>query len=59
MVCVRVLHQSLLVPVLKYGSDTMIWRENERSRIKVVQMDNLKGLGGIRRIIKVPNARIR
>ena len=59
MVCVRVLHQSLLVPVLKYGSDTMIWRENERSRIRVVQMDNLKGLVGIRRMDKVPNAQIR
>ena len=25
--CARVLHESLLVPVLTYGSETMIWRE--------------------------------
>ena len=31
----------------------------ERSRIGAVQMDNLKGMVGIRRIDKVPNARIR
>ena len=29
------------------------------SRIRAVQMDNLKGLLGIRRMDKVPNARIR
>ena len=34
----RVLHGSLLVPVLMYGSETMIWREKERSRIRGVQM---------------------
>ena len=42
------------MPVLKYGSETMIWREKERSR-----MDNLRGLLGIRRMNKVPNAQIR
>ena len=25
--CVRMLHVALLVPVLLYGSETMIWRE--------------------------------
>ena len=54
----RVLHKTLLVPVLMYGSETMLWKE-ERSRIKAVQMDNLRGLLGIRRMDKVPNARIR
>ena len=24
--CARVLHESLLVPVLMYGSETMIWK---------------------------------
>ena len=43
--CARVLQESLLVPVLTYGSETTIWREKERSR-----MDNLRGLPGIRRI---------
>ena len=37
----------------------MIWREKERSRIRAVQMDNLRGLLGIRRMDKVLNARIR
>ena len=54
----RGLRKSLLVPVLTYGSETMIWREKVRSRIRVVQMDNLTGLLGIRRMDKVPNAQI-
>ena len=51
--------RSLLVLVLTYGSETMIWRENERSKIRAIQMDNLRGLLGIRRMDEVPNARIR
>ena len=39
---VIVLHESLLVPVLMNGSETMLWKE-ERSRIRAVQMDNLRG----------------
>ena len=46
------------MPVFMYGSETMIWKE-ERSRLGGVQMDNLRGLLGIRRMDKVPNARIR
>ena len=46
------------MPVLMYGSETMIWREKERSRIRIVQRDNLRGLLGIRRRDKVSNARI-
>ena len=49
--CARVFHDSLLVPVLTYGSEIMIWREK--------QMDNPRGLLGIRRMDEVPNARIR
>ena len=37
----------------------MIWREEERSKIRAVQMDNLRGLLGIRRMDKVLNAQIR
>ena len=33
-----------------YGSETMLWKENERSRIRAVQMDSLRGLLGIRRM---------
>ena len=44
--CARVLHESFLVTVLTYGSETMIRREKERSRIMVVQMDNLRLFDG-------------
>ena len=49
--CGKVLHESLLVPVLTYGSETMIWRE-ERCRIRVVQTNNLRVLLGIRKWIQ-------
>ena len=42
--CARVLHESLLMPVLTWGRETVIWREKERSRIRAVQMNNLRGL---------------
>ena len=42
-----------------YGSETMLWKEKERSRIRAVQMDNLRGLLGIRRMDRIPNVRIR
>ena len=42
-----------------YGSETMLWKEKERSRITVVQMVNVRGLLGIRRMDRVPNAGIR
>ena len=57
--CARVLHESLLVPVLMYGTETMLWREKERSRERSVQMDNLRALLGIRRMDIVPNARVK
>ena len=57
--CGRVLHKSLLLPFLTYGSKTMIWREKERSSIRALQMDNLRSLLGIRRMDKVLNAQIR
>ena len=37
----------------------LIWRDKERSRIRAVQMDNLRGLLDIRRMDKVTNVRIR
>ena len=40
--CARVLHETLLVPVLIYGSETMLWKEKSRFRIRAVQMDNLR-----------------
>ena len=44
------MNKPLQVPVLTYGSETM-----EKSRIRVVQMNNLKGLLGIRKMNKIPN----
>ena len=52
-------HETLLVPVLTYGSETMLWKDKKRSRIKAVPMDNLRKLLGIRRMGRVPNAWIR
>ena len=57
--CARVLHESLLVPVLLYGSETMILREKERSRISIVRMDNLRRVLGIKRMDSEQIARIR
>ena len=56
--CARVLYQAFLLSVLLYGSETMIWKEKEISRIKAVQMNNLKGLLHIRRMDEVPNVGI-
>ena len=53
--CARAMHETLLVPVFMCGSETMIWRERERSREKAVQVDNLRGLLGIRRMDRVPS----
>ena len=56
---VLVFHETLLVPVLTYGGETMLWKEKERSKIWTVHVDNLRGFLGIRRMDKVQNARIR
>ena len=53
------MHETLLVPVLIYSSKTMLWKEKERSRVRAIQMDNLRGLLGIRRVDRVPNEWIR
>ena len=53
------MHETLLVPVLTYGSEIMLWKEKEISRVRAVQMDNHRGLLCIRGRDKVSNARIR
>ena len=42
--CALVFHEILLVPVLMYmyGSETILWKEKGRSRVRAVQMDNLR-----------------
>ena len=47
------------MPLIMYGSQTIIWKEKEKSRTRAVQMHNFRGLSGIRRMDKAPNARIR
>ena len=54
--CAKVFYKSLLVPVLSFGSETMIWREKEKSRIRGLQIYNLRGLLDIRKMDRVPNA---
>ena len=44
---------------LMYGSEAILWREKERSRMRAVQVENLRGLLGIRKMDRVPNAQIR
>ena len=48
--CARMLHEALLVPLLLYSSERIIWREKERSRNRFEQMDRLRGLLGIMRL---------
>ena len=57
--CARFLHETLLVPVLMHGIEKMLWKEKEISRVRLVQMDNLWGLLGIRRMDRVLKAQIR
>ena len=40
----RVLLEVLLMPVLLYGSKTMIYTEKDRSRIRAAQMGSLRVL---------------
>ena len=56
--CARILHETLLVPVLTYGSKTMLWKEKKRSRIRAAQINDFRGLLGIRRIDRISNAQI-
>ena len=39
--CARVLHETLSLPILKYTSETMLWKEEEISRVRAVQIDSL------------------
>ena len=55
----RVMYGTLFIPVLMYWSETMLWKEKEKSRVRAVQRDNLRGFLGIRRMDGVRNARIR
>ena len=36
--CAGVLHEILIIPVLIHGSEAMLWKEKEMSRVKSVQV---------------------
>ena len=57
--CARILHESMLSPVLLYGSESMVWDKSYRSKVQAVQMDNLRSVLGVRRIDKIRNEFIR
>ena len=42
-----------------YDSEKMIWKEEERSRIRAVQMDKIRIFLVIRKMDRVPNGQIR
>ena len=42
-----------------YGSETILWMEKERSRVRAVQMDNLRRLLGIRSMDRVSKKFVR
>ena len=44
--------------VLMYGSETMILKKKERSRIRAIHMEKFRGYLGIRRMDNVPSAGI-
>ena len=58
--CARVVNSILLMLVFMYVSETVLWKEKERSRVRAVEveMDNLRRLLGIKRIYRVSNAQI-
>ena len=48
------LHEGLLVPVLIYGSKRVVSRKKKTSKIKVMNIDNLRDLLGMKKINKIP-----
>ena len=54
-----VMRKGLLVPILKDGSDRLVWREEGRSWFMIVQTDNIRGLLSIMRIHEIPSKRVR
>ena len=47
------MYETSLVPVLKYCSETVLWKKKEICRIRAVQMGYLRGFLGIRKMDKV------
>ena len=47
----------MVVPVLMNKSEAKVLIEKEKYSVRVLQMDNLRGLLDIRRIVRIPDAR--
>ena len=43
--CARLLHEALLMPVLLYGSETMMWTAKKKSRIGRIDGKPLRFVG--------------
>ena len=53
--CNRVVHESMLLLVVMYGSKEMVWSQNYRSEVQTVQMNYLRRVLGVRKIDKMRN----
>ena len=57
--CASVMHESILVPTLTYASEVMVWRSGYRSRVRAVEMDNLRSILGVLWMDEIENEIIR
>ena len=48
----KALHKTLFVPLLTHDSETLIWKEKEKSRIKVAHIDTPIGFLSIKKVDK-------
>ena len=55
----RALYESLLAPTILYGSETLYMKEQEKSRVRAIEMDYLRKIVGVRRTDKVRNTMVR
>lgn len=53
--CARFPHNSMLVLALVCGSEALMWKKKEKSRIRVVKIDNLRGMQKMRMIDRMRN----
>ncbi len=45
----RALRNSILLPILMYGSETWTWNRGQRLRVRAVEMSYLRGTCGVTR----------
>ena len=44
------LHDALLLSIILYGSEIVVWKDKKRSKIRAVKMDNIRDLLSIKRM---------